>query len=101
MRKNSNGVCIESVFNFRGKAINQTRNVMSDARVCAAFVYWEAMQIRTTSCIIWIWLFNVKKVGKVVREEIMFKLVIEFLGKYRNCSEPLSDANPYRVTSIS
>ena len=52
MRKNSNGVCIESVFNFGGQAIKQTRDVMSDARVYAAFVYWEAMQVRATSCII-------------------------------------------------
>ena len=46
MRKNSSGVCIESVFNFGGQAIKQTRNVMSDARVCVAFVYLEAMQVR-------------------------------------------------------
>ena len=52
MRKNSNVVCFESVFNFGGQAIKQTRNLMSDPRVCAAFVHWEAMQIRATSCII-------------------------------------------------
>ena len=79
MRKNSNGVCIKSFFNFDGQAIKQTRNVISDAWVCAAFVYWEAMQIHATSCII---IMNLiiwcKKVGKVVRKKIMFKLVIEF-----------------------
>ena len=51
-KKNSSGVCIESVFNFGGQAIKQTRNIMSDARVCAAFVYWEAMQVCATYCII-------------------------------------------------
>ena len=39
-------------FNFGGQAIKQTRNVMSDARVCVAFVYWEAMQVHATTCII-------------------------------------------------
>ena len=68
MRKNSNGVCIESVFNSGGQAIKQTRDVMSDARVCAAFVYWEAMQVRATYCIIIVNLVIwCKKVGKVVR----------------------------------
>ena len=45
-------MCIKFVLNFGGQAIKQTRNVMSDAWVGAAFVYWEAMQIRATSCII-------------------------------------------------
>ena len=47
--------------------------------VCAAFVYWEVMQARATSSItIMNLIIQSKEVGKVVREEIMFELVIEF-----------------------
>ena len=50
MWKSSDRMCVKPIFNFNGQTVKQIRNVMSDAYIRAAFIYWEADQSYFLCC---------------------------------------------------
>ena len=61
-------MCVKPIFNFNGKAVKQIRNVMPDPSIRAAFIYWETMQIRASSCVVIMNLITQgEKISKVIQ----------------------------------